>query len=101
MRHIPEWFPGAGFKTFARVARGHFDVVVDEPLENVKESMKVSLQSRISPRLIIMTASIRKSGGSGNVSIAWSCFDRLLESTYQGINDNAIRAATASMYGGE
>ena len=40
--HVPDWFPGAGFKTFARVARGKFDVIVNEPLEYVKELIKVS-----------------------------------------------------------
>ena len=44
MRYLPEWFPGAGFKTFTRVARGKFDMAIDGPLAYVKESM-VSLQT--------------------------------------------------------
>ena len=43
VKYVPEWFPGAGLKTFARTARKKYDVAVDGPLEYVKESMKVSL----------------------------------------------------------
>ena len=42
VKHIPEWFPGAGFKQFAKGGRKAFDVAVDGPLEYVKESLKVS-----------------------------------------------------------
>ena len=48
VKYIPEWFPGAGFKTFARVARETSSVAVDEPLEYVKELMKVGLRNRMS-----------------------------------------------------
>jgi len=41
VKHIPDWFPGAGFKQFAKVGRGLFDVAVDGPLDYVKESLKV------------------------------------------------------------
>ncbi|KAF9642534.1 cytochrome P450, partial [Thelephora ganbajun] len=47
------WFPGAGFKAFARVGRGVFDVAVDGPLEYAKESLKASLQSSCSTGLIL------------------------------------------------
>ena len=43
VKHIPEWFPGAGFKQFAKGGRKAFDAAVDGPLEYVKESLKVSL----------------------------------------------------------
>lgn len=51
MKYVPEWFPGAGFQTFARVAREKFEVAVDGPLEYVKELMKVSLRGAFSPSL--------------------------------------------------
>ena len=44
VKYVPEWFPGAGFKTLARVTRGKFDVVINGPLRYLKESMKVSLR---------------------------------------------------------
>ena len=43
VKHVPEWFPGAGFKTFARASRETNCVMVNEPLKHVKEMMKVSL----------------------------------------------------------
>ena len=42
VRHVPEWFPGAGFKRFAKRTRGMFDLAIDGPLEYVKETFKVS-----------------------------------------------------------
>jgi hypothetical protein len=57
VKYVPEWFPGAGFKTFARVARAKFDVAIDGPLDYVKELMKVSPQSDLSRtlELIVVT----------------------------------------------
>jgi len=39
--HVPDWFPGAGFKQFAKAGRELFGVAVDGPLDQVKESLKV------------------------------------------------------------
>lgn len=78
LRYIPEWFPGAGFKTFARVAREKFNIAVDGPLEHVKELIK--------------------SNGSGKASIAWSYFERSGESTSQAYDEDIIRAAVGTMY---
>ena len=41
VKYVPEWFPGAGFKLFAKEARRLFELAVDGPLEYVKESLKV------------------------------------------------------------
>ena len=41
VKYVPEWFPGTGFKRFAKEARALFDIAVDGPLEYVKESLKV------------------------------------------------------------
>lgn len=78
LKHIPEWFPGAGFKTFARVACAKFDLAINGPLEYVKKMMK--------------------SDGSVNPSITWSCLDRGSESPRQGYDETTIRFATATMY---
>ena len=43
VKHVPEWFPGSGFKRFAKETRAMFDVAVKGPLEYVKESLKVYL----------------------------------------------------------
>ena len=42
-----------------------------------------------------------KSGESNNVSIAWSCYDRMQESTNHGLTEEVIRAATGTMYAGK
>ena len=42
VKHVPEWFPGAGFKHFTKECRKLLDAAVDGPLEYVKESLKVS-----------------------------------------------------------
>lgn len=78
LKHVPEWFPGAGFKTFARVARDQLDLSVGVPLEYTKESMKLD--------------------GNCNVSIARSCFNRGQESISRGFDEGLIRAVTATMY---
>ena len=43
VKYVPEWFPGTGFKQFAKVGRGLFDVAVDGPLDYVKQCLKVRL----------------------------------------------------------
>lgn len=47
VRYVPKWFPGAGFQTFAKVARVKSDLAVDGPLKYVKESMKVGLRNTL------------------------------------------------------
>lgn len=41
VKYVPEWFPGAGFKIFAREAKALFDLAVDGPLEYMKQSLEV------------------------------------------------------------
>ena len=43
VKNVPDWFPGAGFKQFARAGRGLFGIAVDGPLNYVKETLKVCL----------------------------------------------------------
>ena len=45
VKYVPEWFPGAGFKTTVREVQEVLDISVGGPLEHVKESMKVSLRN--------------------------------------------------------
>jgi len=41
VRHVPDWFPGAGFKRFAKVGRELSDAAANGPLDHVKETLKV------------------------------------------------------------
>lgn len=94
VEHVPEWFPGARFKTFARTSRRKFDAIVNGTFEYVKESMKVSLLCHVSQ---CRGSPGDESDERGNVSIARSC----LESENQGFEESTIRAATATIYFGE
>jgi len=48
VRHIPDWFPGTGFRALAKEARDKFKISINGPFEYVKNALKVSPQS--SPR---------------------------------------------------
>ena len=48
VRHIPDWFPGMGFKALAKEARDKFKISVNGPFEYVKNAMKV--RPRSSPK---------------------------------------------------
>ena len=41
VKYVPEWFPGAGFKSFARKAKKGLDRLADLPFYHVKESFEV------------------------------------------------------------
>jgi len=41
VKYVPEWFPGAGFKAFARIARRDIDDSITPPFQCVKESFEV------------------------------------------------------------
>ena len=49
VRHIPDWFPGMGFKVYTKEVREKFKISVDGPLEYVKNAMKVRPQSSPTP----------------------------------------------------
>ena len=41
VKYVPEWFPGAGFKTFARIAKKDIDDSITPPFQYVKETFEV------------------------------------------------------------
>ena len=41
VKYVPEWFPGAGFKKFARTTKGKLEGSVNLPFQHVKESFQV------------------------------------------------------------
>jgi len=49
VRYIPDWFPGMGFKVFAKEVREKFKISVDGPFEYVKNAIKVRPQSIPTP----------------------------------------------------
>lgn len=99
VKYVPGWFPGAGFKQFAKIGQVLFDIAVDGPFDYVKETLKVGLSAL---RTDGSTPGLNdvKAGG-GNDSVAASCFDRVAELADQGFDEGDIRAMTATMYMGE
>lgn len=71
-------------------------MAVDNPLEFVKRSLKVS-PSGPRERFYLLIDDGDKSGGS-KVSIASACFDRILELRDQGFEESDIRALTSTIY---
>ena len=41
VKYVPEWFPGVGFKRFAKTAKMHIDNLANLPFQHVKESLEV------------------------------------------------------------
>ena len=59
VKYVPEWFPGAGFKRFARMAKKDIDDSVNLPFHHVEESFEV----RGTPLLVCILLE-RISGGN-------------------------------------
>jgi len=49
VKYVPEWFPGAGFKAFARIAKENIDRSATLPFQHVKESFEVREFHLLSP----------------------------------------------------
>jgi len=41
VKYVPDWFPGAGFKKFAKETRKGLDNSMDHPFQYVKETLQV------------------------------------------------------------
>jgi len=100
VKYVPEWFPGAGFKRFAKETRRLSELAVDGPLEYVKEALKVGSHGPRKPAPRYWTDCDDKSNRN-NVSIASSCFDRVAGLRDQGFDESDIRAVTATAFVGE
>ncbi|KAF9645498.1 CyP450 monooxygenase [Thelephora ganbajun] len=81
LKYVPEWFPGAGFKTFARIAKKNIDDSVNSPFKHVKESFEADT----------ITAS----------SFVTTCLEELPELSKDGVDEEVIRGVGASIYFGE
>lgn len=99
VKYVPEWFPGAGFKSFAKEGGKLFAMAFDGPFEWAKESLKVS-QCSSHENLDLGADTFDKSNES-KVSIASSGFDRVVELQDQGFDGEDVRAVTATIFIGE
>ncbi|KAF9786299.1 cytochrome P450 [Thelephora terrestris] len=78
LKHIPEWFPGAGFKTFARKAKKDLDKLADLPFYHVKESFEAKTIT--------------------DSSFTATCLEELPELAKNGVDEEAIRAVGATIF---
>ncbi|KAF9646526.1 cytochrome P450 [Thelephora ganbajun] len=77
LKYVPEWFPGAGFKRFARIAKDNLDHSANLPFQHVKESLQAGA----------MTAS----------SFAATCLEELPELSKGGVDEEAIRGTASAI----
>ena len=102
VKYVPEWFPGAGFQTFAREARGHFDLAVDGPLAYVKRSLEVGHHLRSRLYFLSVGADFRgDKSESSSASIVSTGLARVAELADQGFDESIVRNVASSMYIGE
>ncbi|KAF9645502.1 cytochrome P450 [Thelephora ganbajun] len=82
LKYVPEWFPGAGFKRFARMAKESLDGSINSPFQHVKESFEV--------------------GAVATPSFLATCLEELPELNNDGVDEETIRDVGGAIYlGGE
>jgi len=68
VKYVPEWFPGAGFKTFARIAKKNLDDSITPPFLYAKESFEAG-GPLLLPFIHVSHLPERTSGGDSYHSI--------------------------------
>jgi hypothetical protein len=100
VKRVPEWFPGAGFKRFARVAKKKLDDSVITPFQHVKESFEV----REPPLPLLIRVSYWNELQAGTLttpSVVATCLEELSELSQQGVDEDVIRGVNGTIYLGE
>lgn len=67
LRFLPEWFPGCGFRTFAKETREVVDMIVDGPYERAK-----SRASSDTPCLVTLLEDSIAAGGHRNITESYA-----------------------------
>ena len=100
VRYLPEWFPGASFNRFARIAKEKFNYSVNLSFQHVKESFEVFGSSL----LLLIRASYRNKFQAGTLttpSIVATCLEELPELAKRGVDEDVIRGMSGTVYLGE
>ena len=100
VKHVPEWFPGAGFKRFAKVAKESIDNFVNLPFQHVKQSFEV----REPPLSLPVRVSYQDELQAGTLttpSIMATCLEELTELRKEGVDEEVIRGVSATVCFGE
>jgi len=100
VKYVPEWFPGAGFKTFARVTKKNLGDSMDHPFQYVKEALQVCEHPL--PRLVQVPYWNELQAESPiNPSVVATCLEELPELAKQGVTEEVIRDVCGTMFLGE
>ena len=100
VKYVPEWFPGAGFKAFARVARKNLDDSINPPFQHVKKSLKVCISPL--PFLVqVVYWNEIQAGTLASSSVVGTCLEELPELSKQGVDEDVIRGMSGVIYLGE
>jgi len=78
LKYVPEWFPGAGFKKFARMAKRNLDNSVNLPYQRVKRSFEA--------------------GTLATPSVVATCLEELPELRNNSIDEEAIQGVGGTIY---
>ena len=100
VKYVPDWFPGAGFKTFARIAKKDIDDSITPPFRYVKKSFEVCEP----PLLLLVLVSYWDELQAETLttpSIVATCLEELPELAKQGVDEEVIRGVCGSVYLGE
>jgi len=80
LRYLPDWFPGTGFKAFAKGIRDKYQMSVDGPMEYVKDAMK--------------------SGEVYSSSVTSDCLSRLEDHGETSFSEEVVRDVSGIMFAG-
>jgi hypothetical protein len=96
VRHLPSWFPGAGFKKSAVEWKKLIEDFVNEPYEDCKQKIVSRLPS--SPLPMLISPRMIQKNGTATPSFTSLAFDKNENMTEQ--EDFDLRWTTNSMYTG-
>ena len=95
VKHVPAWFPGAGWKRKALLCRSELEAVCDIPFEFTKQYMVVWSQHISSGLVVLTTPLTQKTGEAMDNFVAMN----LKEATDNG-HESILKDTAASMYAG-
>ncbi|KAF9786328.1 cytochrome P450 [Thelephora terrestris] len=71
LKHVPEWFPGAGFKKFARMAKEDLDDSINLPFLGVKDTFQADATT--------------------TTSVVATCLEELPDLSREGVDEEVVR----------
>lgn len=94
MKHVPSWFPGAGFHKIAKDGKKDLDEFIYLTLEYVKGSMVRCTFLWAQP----LIDNVEKHEPTTVSSVVGTSLENISEYTKQGIDEDVVRGAGATAY---